>query len=82
MWRRRRPAGWVAGGIFGFIFLITILYPPLYESKAQILIQSNRANYLISPALQTSTDSSTPLVSDRALTEQDLNSEVELLNPA
>jgi succinoglycan biosynthesis transport protein ExoP len=80
LWRRRRTAGWVAGGIFGFIFLVTILYPPIYESKAQLLIQSNRANYLISPALQTSSDSSTPLVSDRALTEQDLNSEVELLN--
>ena len=80
LWRRARIATIVGGGIFAFIFLVTILFPPVYESKAEILVQTNRAHNLISPALQTSIDSSAPIVNNRDLTEQDLNSEVELLN--
>jgi uncharacterized protein involved in exopolysaccharide biosynthesis len=36
-------------------------------------------HYVLSPALQTSNDPNAPVVNDRAISEQDLNSEMELL---
>jgi uncharacterized protein involved in exopolysaccharide biosynthesis len=79
LWRRRRAAGYAAAGVFALIVLGTVLYPPLYESTAQILVQSNRVHYVTSPALQSASDPNTPVVNDRAVTEQDLNSEMELM---
>ncbi len=79
VWRRRKTALWAAVGVFALILLGTVLYPPLYESTAQILVHSNRAHYVLSPALQSASDPNAPVVDDRAVTEQDLNSEIELL---
>jgi uncharacterized protein involved in exopolysaccharide biosynthesis len=79
LWRRRRVALWTGAGVFALILLGTIAYPPLYDSSAQILVQSNRAHYIVSPALQSASDPNAPVVTDRAVTEQDLNSEIELL---
>jgi uncharacterized protein involved in exopolysaccharide biosynthesis len=78
-WRRRHAALWAAAMVFGLILVGTLLYPPLYESTAQILVQSNRVHYVISPALQSASDPNAPVVNDRAVSEQDLNSEIELL---
>ncbi|HEY2105248.1 MAG TPA: hypothetical protein VGH29_05660, partial [Candidatus Binataceae bacterium] len=79
LWRRRRVAAWAGIGLFALIFLATVLYPPLYESTARILVSPNRAHYIVSPALQTPSDPNAPVVNDREVTEQDLNSEMELL---
>jgi len=79
VWRRRAVALWAGAAVFGVILLGTLLYPPLYESTAQILVQSNRVHYVVSPALQSASDPNAPVVNDRAVTEQDLNSEIELL---
>ena len=79
VWRRRAVALWAGAAVFGLILLGTLLYPPLYESTAQILVQSNRVHYVVSPALQSASDPNAPVVNDRAVTEQDLNSEIELL---
>lgn len=79
LWRRRLVAAGAAAGFFALVFLGTVLYPPLYESTARILVSPNRAHYIISPALQTPSDPNAPVVSDRPVTEQDLNSETELL---
>ncbi len=78
-WRRRKAAGWAAAAVFAVILLGTVLYPPLYESTAQILVQSNRAHYVLSPALQSANDPNAPVVDDRVVSEQDLNSEIELI---
>ena len=79
LWRRRTAAAWSAAVVFAVILLGTLAYPPLYESTARILVSSNRAHYLVTPALQTASDPNAPVVSDREVTEQDLNSEMELL---
>jgi uncharacterized protein involved in exopolysaccharide biosynthesis len=79
IWRRRAAAAWTAGGIFALIFVGTVLYPPLYESTARILVSPNRAHLIVSPALQTGSDPNAPVVNDREVSEQDLNSEMELL---
>jgi uncharacterized protein involved in exopolysaccharide biosynthesis len=78
-WRRRRVAAGAAAGLFALIFLGTILYPPLYESTARILVSPNRAHYIVSPALQSANDPNAPVVKDQDVTEQDLNSEMELM---
>ncbi len=79
LWRRRRVAVRAAIGIFALIVAGTILYPPLYESSARILVSPNRAHYVVSPALQSASDPNAPVANDREVTEQDLNSESELL---
>jgi len=79
IWRRRAVAVWAAAGLFALILLGTLAYPPVYESTAQILVSPNRAHYVVSPALQTLNDPNAPVVNDREISEQDLNSEMELL---
>jgi uncharacterized protein involved in exopolysaccharide biosynthesis len=78
-WRRRRAAAGAAAGLFALIVVGTILYPPLYESSARILVSPNRAHYVVSPAMQSASDPNAPLVNDREVSEQDLNSEIELM---
>lgn len=79
LWRRRAVAAWTAAGLFALIFLGTLAYPPVYESTARILVSPNRAHYIVSPALQSQSDPNAPVVNDREISEQDLNSEMELL---
>jgi uncharacterized protein involved in exopolysaccharide biosynthesis len=55
-----------------------MLWTPTFESVAQVLVLSNRAQLVISPGLQANS-AQLPAVAS-PVTEQDLNSEVELLN--
>ncbi len=79
IWRRRRPAAWTAAGLFALIAAGTFAYPPIYESSARVLVSPNRAHYIVSPALQSASDPNAPVVNDREIGEQDLNSEMELI---
>jgi uncharacterized protein involved in exopolysaccharide biosynthesis len=76
--RRRIIALEVAGTVFGLVVLVTMIYPPTYRSSAKILVQSNRAQYLVSPELQSSPGGSEPL-GVQPIGQADLNSEAELL---
>ena len=48
----RRPRS-----VFGVVALGTLLWPPLYSSNCQVLVQDNRAQLLVSPDLQGNTPS-------------------------
>lgn len=76
--RRRVIALEVGGAVFGLVVLITMIYPPTYRSTAKILVQSNRAQYLVSPELQSTPGGSQPLAV-QPISQADLNSEAELL---
>ncbi len=68
----------VAGIVLGLVLIGTLVWPPVYRSTSKILVQDNRAQLLISPGLQENL-SSQPTVVSSPVSEQDLNSEVELL---
>jgi uncharacterized protein involved in exopolysaccharide biosynthesis len=76
--RRRVIALEVAGAVLGLFIMVTLMWPPTYCSTAKILVQSNRAQYLVSPDLQASTGGSQAL-GIQPVTQEDLNSEAELL---
>ena len=78
LFRRRVAFFETAGIIFGLVVIGTLLWPPLYRSSAQIFVQNNRAQLLVSPDLQTES-SQNPAIIANPVSEQDLNSEVELL---
>ncbi|SRR5579875_250942 len=75
--RRRSTVVQVAAALFGLILLGTLLWPPVYRSTAKILIQDNRAQYLVSSDLQPNTQQTALTV--KPVSEEDLNSEIELL---
>lgn len=77
--RRRQIFLEVAGVTMAVVLAATFLWPPVYRSSAKILIQDNRAQLLVSPALDGSNSSGQPAVVTGTVTEQDLNSERELL---
>src|SRR5690348_8850784 len=79
LWRRRAIALEVGAAVFGLAVLITFLCPPTYRSTAKILVQSNRAQYLVSPELQGSNTTNQAL-GVQPITQADLNSEAELLS--
>jgi len=64
---------------FAIVALGTVLLPPTYQSTAKVLVESNRAQLLVSPGLQQDSPSQ-PSASISPVSEQDLNSEVELLS--
>jgi uncharacterized protein involved in exopolysaccharide biosynthesis len=76
--RRRAIALQTAAVVFGLIALATILWPPTYQSTAKIMVQDKRAQYLVSPDLENDTIAKQGVVA-RPVTQEDLNSEVELL---
>jgi tyrosine-protein kinase Etk/Wzc len=76
--RRRTIALETAAVVFGLIAIGTLLWPPTYQSSAEILVQDKRAQYLVSPDLQEDTMAKQAVVA-RPVTQEDLNSEVELL---
>src|SRR5229473_1093105 len=76
--RRRVTAMQVGGAIFGLIAMATLLWPPVYQSNAKILVQDSRAQYLVSPDLQDNLTQK-PAAVVNPVSEEDLNSEVELL---
>lgn len=77
--RRRLIILEVAGTVFGVVLLITVLWPPVYASRAEILVQRNRAQLLVSPDLAESSQAKQEIVST-PVSEEELNSERELLS--
>jgi uncharacterized protein involved in exopolysaccharide biosynthesis len=77
--RRRVVMIEVAVAIMAVVAAATFLWPPVYQSTAKILVQDNRAQLLVSPALENNTPNQ-PAVVANAVTEEDLNSERELLS--
>jgi uncharacterized protein involved in exopolysaccharide biosynthesis len=63
---------------FGMVALGSMLLPPTYQSAAEILVESNRAQLLVSPSLQQDVSNQASALTN-PVTEQDLNSEIELL---
>jgi uncharacterized protein involved in exopolysaccharide biosynthesis len=78
LFRRKTAFLETAGIIFGLVALGTLLWPPIYQSTAKIFVQDNRAQLLVSPGLQTESSQNPGIVAN-PVSEQDLNSEVELL---
>jgi uncharacterized protein involved in exopolysaccharide biosynthesis len=64
---------------FGLIAIFSFLWPPVYESTAKVLVQPNRAQLLVSPGFQEGS-SNQPSAVANPVTEEDLNSETELLS--
>ena len=56
----------------------TLVWPPTYEGTAKIFVRDNRAELLVSPGLAASTPQN-PAVIANPVSEEDLNSEMELL---
>jgi len=78
MFRRKNAFLETAGIILGLVVLGTLFWPPVYQSTAKIFVQNNRAQLLVSPDLQTESSQNPGIVAN-PVSEQDLNSEVELL---
>ena len=76
--RRRLVFLQAAGLVLGLVVVGTFVWPPVYQSVAEILVQDNRAQFLVSPDIQ---DNATerPQVVANPVSEQDLNSERELV---
>jgi uncharacterized protein involved in exopolysaccharide biosynthesis len=77
--RRRSRVITVGSIVFGLIVVATIFWPPIYKSTAQILVQDNRAQFLVSPDLEQGESAERPAFVSNPVTEEDLNSEKELL---
>lgn len=78
VYRRRVTLLVVVGVVMTLVVLVTLVWPPVYKSHAEILVQDNRAQLLVSPGLQTSSPQN-PAVVANPVSQQDLNSEVQLL---
>ena len=76
--RRRAVALGVGLLVFTCVAIGSILLPPSYVSRGELLVQSNRAELLVSPGLQENSQMQ-PGAAMTNVTEQDLNSEAELL---
>src|ERR1700682_2500575 len=78
VYRRRRSAVAAALTIFSVIAVGTLIWPPVYASTCQVLVQDHRAQLLVSPGLQENSQQSPSAVAN-PVNEQDLNSERELI---
>jgi|GEM_PF-718269 len=76
--RRRELVSRVTLGVFGAILLLSLAWPPIYQSTATVLVQDNRAQFLVSPTLP-SAATNQPAVMVNPVSEEDLNSEQTLL---
>jgi uncharacterized protein involved in exopolysaccharide biosynthesis len=76
--RRKTTFLQVAGAVLGLVLIGTLLWPPVFRSTGKVLVQDNRAQLLVSPGIQEDL-SNQPTVVSTPITEEDLNSEVELL---
>ena len=79
LFRRQAVALKVGLLAFAIVALGSILFPPSYQSAAKILVASQRAQLLVSPGLQQDSPNQ-PAAMTSPVSEQDLNSEVELLS--
>jgi uncharacterized protein involved in exopolysaccharide biosynthesis len=78
LYRRKLVFFETAGVVLLVVVLATFLWPPVFESNAKILVQDNRAQLLVSPDLQHESTQN-PAIITNPVSEEDLNSEVELL---
>jgi polysaccharide biosynthesis protein PslE len=78
LFRRKKSFLETAGVVLIVVVGATLLWPPVYESTAKILVQDNRAQLLVSPDLQHESTQN-PAIVTNPVSEADLNSEVELL---
>ena len=76
--RRRELVSRVTLGVFGAILLLSLAWPPIYQATATVLVQDNRAQFLVSPTLP-SAATNQPAVMVNPVSEEDLNSEQTLL---
>jgi uncharacterized protein involved in exopolysaccharide biosynthesis len=76
--RRQTIALETAAVVLGVVVMATLLWPPTYQSSAKILVQDKREQYLVSPDLQDD-PAAKQAVAARPVTQEDLNSEIELL---
>lgn len=76
--RRRIIAIQTAVALFAVVVVGTLMWPPTYQSTAKILVQDKRAQYLVSSDLQEDPTAKQAIVA-RPVTQEDLNSEIELL---
>jgi uncharacterized protein involved in exopolysaccharide biosynthesis len=79
--RRKKTLVEVAAIVFGIAILGTALWPASYKSTAEILVQDNRAELLVSPDIQSGMTKDATVIAN-PVSQEDLNSELELLtNP-
>ena len=78
IFRRRATVLEVCGVVFGLVVLGTLVWPPTYQGTAKIFVRDNRAELLVSPGLGANTPQN-PAVITNPVSEEDLNSEMELL---
>ena len=80
IFRRRITIQRVTLTVVGFVAAASLIWPPMYESRSKVLVQPNAASMLMSPGV--TQDSDTPRNFANPVTEEELNSEVEVLtNP-
>ncbi len=68
----------VCGVVFGLVVVGTLLWPPIYQGTAKIFVRDYRAELLVSPGMCATSPQSTAVVTN-PVSEEDLNSEMELL---
>ena len=78
IFRRRATVLEVCAIVFGLVVLVTLVWPPSYLGTAKIFVRDNRAELLVSPGLSANTPQN-PAVVSNPVSEEDLNSEMELL---
>ena len=78
LFRRKTAFFETAGLVLLVVVLATYLWPPVYESSAKILVQDNRAQLLVSPDLQHESPQN-PAIITNPVSEEDMNSEVDVL---
>jgi uncharacterized protein involved in exopolysaccharide biosynthesis len=78
IFRRRITVLEVCGVVFGLVVVGTLLWPPIYQGTAKIFVRDNRAELLVSPGMS-ATSPQSPAVVTNPVSEEDLNSEMELL---
>ena len=76
--RRKKTFVEVAAIVLGIAILGTALWPASYRSTAEILVQDNRAELLVSPNIQSGMTKDTTVIAN-PVSQEDLNSELELL---
>ena len=72
--RRKRQIAITFLVIFGLVVLVTLLMPKEYESRLQLLVKNERSNVIVSA------DTNAPVSPPGEVSEEQINSEIELLN--
>ena len=78
LFRRRYAFAYGVGSIMLSVTLLSFFCPPFFVSTAEIMLQQDRAQLLVSPNLEAG-QLTQPAIANTPPDEQDLNSEAELL---